>query len=264
MYNGKYKIAGCVIEIRSLYDEVQALCHGYECEASGEASPELLIEITEADIENERERSAREEAYEAGNGKIDDGECVRASATQYPAAYLETLAVYRKLCEYIVSRDGFLFHGSALAFDGQGCIFTAKSGTGKSTHTALWRKVFGKRVVMINDDKPIILLGGEEAPTVCGTPWNGKHGLGSNICVPLRAICFLERGERNQIVELDGSEVFYRLLGQTFRPSSAEALKKTLILLSTLCRKIKFYKLCCNMQDEAATVSKNMIFGEKV
>lgn len=52
---------------------------------------------------------------------------------------------YRKIAEKLVQYDVMLFHGSAVAVDGIGYLFTAKSGTGKSTHTRLWREYFGDR-----------------------------------------------------------------------------------------------------------------------
>ena len=61
--------------------------------------------------------------------------------------------LYTKICKRILSDyDGFFFHSSALALDGEGYLFTALSGTGKSTHTRNWRRLFGDRVTMINDD----------------------------------------------------------------------------------------------------------------
>ena len=66
-------------------------------------------------------------------------------------------------------------------------MFTAPSGTGKSTHARLWREAFGERVVMINDDKPLLLVR-PEGVTVYGTPFRGKHGLGGDRSAPLRAI----------------------------------------------------------------------------
>ena len=54
-------------------------------------------------------------------------------------AYLETLAIYRKIAEKMPAYDTFLFHGSAISVDGKAYIFTAKSSTGKSTHARLWR-----------------------------------------------------------------------------------------------------------------------------
>lgn len=58
--------------------------------------------------------------------------------------------------EILDNYDGLFFHSSALMLDGKAYLFSAPSGTGKSTHTALWQRHFGGRVQMINDDKPII------------------------------------------------------------------------------------------------------------
>ena len=46
--------------------------------------------------------------------------------------------------------DTILFHGSVIAVDGEGYLFTAKSGTGKSTHARLWRETFGDRAVRVS------------------------------------------------------------------------------------------------------------------
>ena len=67
-------------------------------------------------------------------------------------------------------------------------LFTAKSGTGKSTHTRYWLEAFGNRAAIINDDKPFIRLD-TPAPMICGAPWSGKHGLDTNLSVPLAGIC---------------------------------------------------------------------------
>ena len=79
--------------------------------------------------------------------------------------------------------------------DGQAVLFTAKSGTGKSTHTKLWRDLFGERAVMVNDDKPLLRIL-KDGVLVCGTPWDGKHRLSTNCALPLKAICILERGKK--------------------------------------------------------------------
>ena len=67
-------------------------------------------------------------------------------------AYLENNAIHALLAEKLVDFDVLLVHGSALCMDGKAYIFMAPSGTGKSTHTRLWREVYGSRVIMINDE----------------------------------------------------------------------------------------------------------------
>ena len=184
-----------------------------------------------------------------------DLERSRADRPGYSDAYLETLAVYRKIAERMPAYDTFLFHGSAIAVDGAAYIFTAKSGTGKSTHARLWREMLGERAVMVNDDKPLIRVHPDGAATVYGTPWDGKHRLSSNIAVPVRAICILERAQENRIREISKAEALPMLLQQTYRPADPAALAKTLTLIDRL--KVKLYRLGCNMEKEAAEVSYN-------
>jgi hypothetical protein len=138
--------------------------------------------------------------------------------------------------------------------DGETYIFTAKSGTGKSTHTRLWREAFPGRCRMINDDKPMLRVE-ESGVTVFGTPWCGKHGLGCNSSAPLKAIVLLERGETNSIEPLEHSERFPLLLRQVFSAYSPEDMRSILDLEQRLIAMVPFYRLRCNMQPEAALVA---------
>ena len=162
--------------------------------------------------------------------------------------------LYRKIAEIMPGYDTFVFHGSVIAVDGVGYLFTAKSGTGKSTHTRLWREYFGERAVMVNDDKPMLKIT-DSGVIAYGTPYNGKHGLGTNISVPLKAICILTRGEENSIVRIDKSEAYPMLVQQVYRPQNSMQLMKTLDLVDTMAESVKLYKLVCNMEIEAAKIA---------
>lgn len=233
-----YRIAEHTILIRTLYEQMHREAAAFA--ASGAA--DFTVETTQADIDAERVRAARS-AQEEGR-----------APQAYPDAYIETLAVYRRIAERMPQDDTVLFHGSAIAVDGAAYIFAAKSGTGKSTHARLWRELLGDRAVMINDDKPLLHIA-ENGATVYGTPWNGKHRLGINGSAPVRAICILERGAQNRIERIDPKTAYPVLLQQTYRPASAEALQKTLTLLDRLMRVTALYRLRCNMEPEAARVS---------
>ncbi|MBQ6452321.1 MAG: hypothetical protein IJJ29_10405 [Solobacterium sp.] len=233
---GNYRIADKNIRIISGYDRIHEMSRLYRY--SGE--PDLIIEISEEDLRKERDRA--------------DG--------QYSDAYLETLAVYRKIAEVMPSWDTLLIHGSAVCADGAGYLFTAKSGTGKSTHAGLWRKLLKERVQMINDDKPLLHIG-KDAVTVYGTPWNGKHHLGGNISAPLKSICFLEQAADNHIVKLAKAEAYPLLLQQVYRPAEREMLMKTLQLLDILQERVSFYRLSCNMELSAAELSYSVMSGSK-
>ena len=175
---------------------------------------------------------------------------------------LEALALYRKIAKAFIDFNIILFHGSCIGVDGEAFLFTAKSGTGKSTHTRLWRQKFGERAVMVNDDKPLIEIK-DDSVTVYGTPWNGKHRLGNNISMPLSAICILERATENSIRRVAALTEFPKILSQTYRTADADFMKKTLTLLDKMLRLVNVYRLGCNMEAEAAEISYNGMSNKK-
>lgn len=247
MYSGTYKIAETVIRIESVYPQVHNKCACYEW-AQGE--PAVFVRTSMEDIALEQVRSDREAQREG------------IPAVQYSAPYLEELAVYRKMAQQLLAHhDTLLFHGSCLAVDDRAVLFTAVSGTGKSTHTRLWRNMLGQRCVMVNDDKPLLRIR-EDGVLACGTPWNGKHDLGTNCQVPLKAICVLERGTNNEIVQLTPKEALPMLIQQSFQSDNGTDLRKKLQLLELLTRNVEFYRLRCNMDPEAAEVSYGAMLGE--
>lgn len=193
------------------------------------------------DIEGERRRLL---------SKKNPGEALEASS---PEA-LERLHLCRRIAEILPKYDRVLFHGSSLAVDGRGVLFTAKSGTGKSTHTRFWRQEFGSRVKMVNDDKPFLHIGGNGV-TVYGTPWRGKHALGENTRAPLEAIYFVNRGEENRVQTISPRELYPLLLQQTYTPDDPAAMAKTLALVERLSRSVKLLKLYCNLDPQAARVA---------
>ena len=242
---GIYKFAEKTIEVESLYKGVHEYCADYRCEYR----PDLSVKITPEDIEYERKRSAQTDIAEG------------RSVVEYPDDYLEELAVYRKICEEMPFYDTFLFHGSVIAVNGEAYLFTAKSGTGKSTHTRLWRKLLGDKAVMVNDDKPLLKVG--ERVVAYGTPYNGKHGLGQNIAVPLKAICLLERAKENSITKITKAQAYDMLLQQAYRPMTGAALKKTLELIDKTAEKTALYRLGCNMDISAAETAYYAMSGEE-
>ena len=125
---------------------------------------------------------------------------------------------------------------------------------------ALWREYLGDKAVMVNDDKPILKIT-DSGVTAYGTPYNGKHRLGCNMSVPLKAICILTRGEKNSIVCIDKAEAYAMLLQQVYRPQNPLQMAKTLKLVDRLAANTELYKLACNMDIEAAEVAYNAMKG---
>ena len=172
-----------------------------------------------------------------------------------PIESCESLCIYRSIGEQLPHFDRFVFHGAAIEYDGNAYLFTAPSGTGKTTHINLWRKYLGDKVDVINGDKPIIRVG--EASTVYGTPWAGKEGYQRNTSAPLKAICILKQGKTNNIVRLPKSVAVNHLMRQVYLPHDSVALSKTLALLGTMIESTPVYMLECDISQAAFKTSYN-------
>ena len=245
MYSSTYLLADVPIRIDSLYDEVQRMCADYRTDLA----PQVHVATTADDI--------------AAEGRMSDEERVLEGLPpyQFSDAYLETLAVYRQIATALLRMGVLLMHGSVIAVDGEAYMFTALSGTGKSTHVRLWRRLFGERAVMVNDDKPLVRISnceGAEAsvrPIVYGTPWDGKHHLSNNISVPLKAIVVLNRGTVNEIHPISVQEAFPTLLQQSYRSPEPDVTIRAMQLIGLLSQHVGLYSLHCNMEPEAASVA---------
>lgn len=172
-------------------------------------------------------------------------------------------------CEYLYTGSafysgllyfgGFMLHSSAVIMDGKAYLFTADSGTGKSTHTSLWQKAFGKeKAQILNDDKPAIRIGADGI-FACGTPWSGKTDLNINKIVPLGAIGFLERSEENWIERKTGGEVLAKLLKQTVRPPEEKEMDALLKYVDIVLKEVPVYSLGVNMTTDAAKMAYDVM-----
>ena len=107
---------------------------------------------------------------------------------------------------------------------------------------------------MVNDDKPFLKLT-EDGVLAYGSPWTGKHGLGSNVCYPLKGICVLERGTENRIWYVDSVEVIGMLQHQTFQAEDELLEEKTLELVRNLADRVALWRMRCNRDRDAAVTA---------
>jgi len=175
-------------------------------------------------------------------------------------------------CEYLATGssfycqllgfDGMLIHASAVVMDGYAYLFSAPCGTGKSTHTTMWREAFGyDRVLVLNDDKPALRLENGRWYAY-GTPWSGKTAQNLNMKVPVGGVCVLARGTTNEIAPFSGAAAVFALLEQTTRPLIPGAREKVLELLDSLLESVPVWKLYCTPDKSAAYVSQKAMSEE--
>ena len=234
----RIKIAGKTAAVRSLFDSTRDYCRAYLTEEQEDFS----LAVSREDLAFEQEE-LRQEAIEEG---------IRIRVFTDP--FLDRAAIQRKVAENLLSDGVLLFHGSAVALDGEGYLFTADCGTGKSTHTRFWRQVFGDRAVMINDDKPFLKLT-QTGVLVCGAPWSGKHGLDSNITVPLKGICILRRGSEDRIRPVSPEAAMPMLRKQACPPRDPEDMALWHSLVDKLSISVPLWEMECTKNENAALVS---------
>ena len=228
-----YKIAGMNIAVEPRYEYTAEYMKDYLTDS---AQSELTIKVSDELMAHESRLHLQIHGYEP------------------PEWMCEVVAVLRVICDYIINHGGFFLHCSCLSIDGQAIVFTAPSGTGKSTHAALWRRHFGDRVEMINDDKPLVR---EEDGrfVIYGTPWNGKHHIGNNISAPIAAVFFLEQAKENSAEPLSAFNSLGLLMQQTILPTKREDMAVLLDMLGRFIENTPMFKLRCDISDEAVMTS---------
>ena len=227
------KIAGHTALVQSRFDSTRDYCKAYLTEEA----PEFTITVTAEDLAFEQAELLAEAKAEGMKPR------------KFTDPFLDRAAIQRGFADWLFHRDILLCHGSTVAVDGKAYLFTARCGTGKSTHTRLWREVFGDRAVMVNDDKPFLILT-DDGVLACGAPWSGKHGLDTNITVPLAGICILERGPENIIRPAAMEEALPRLLHETHCPAGEEARFQALV--TRLAARTNLWHMECTKDPQAA------------
>lgn len=237
------RLADATVAVRAMHGQVRELCADYLVDPEAAGAPDLTVETSQGDIDRER-RSATEDGYSD--------------------AYLETLAVYRKISTWAPLHRRLLIHGAVIEYGGTAYMFCAASGTGKSTHIGLWRRYLGDAVQVVNGDKPLVLIGADGPAIAYGTPWCGKEALQRNVSAPLGGICFLERAAApggNSIRRLKPAEAIERAFRQVYVPSATEPASHALELVDALLTRTPLYLLTVDMSEDAVRTSFEGVTG---
>lgn len=153
-------------------------------------------------------------------------------------------------------------HSSVIVKNGGAALFLGESGTGKSTHTRLWREnIEGAR--LLNDDSPIIRMV-DGVPTVFGSPWSGKTPCFKNLDFPIRGFVRLSQAPHNRMHRLPVLNAIGALL-PSCPPAFAydDTLQDNICdMLSQMIDKVPVYHLECLPDADAAQLSYKTLFGE--
>ena len=159
---------------------------------------------------------------------------------------------------FMLNHNGFVLHSSCIDFSGNGLAFSAPSGTGKSTHTGLWKTHYGDSVTVINDDSPAVrIIDGK--PYVSGIPWSGTTGINTNKTSPLNAIVMLSQAKENTINDVDPIQSLFLVLEEISRPAFEVFSEKLMQTLDTVMSQVPVLHLGCNISKEAVDTVKNRL-----
>lgn len=226
-------VGGFVFKVHPMYDRVKTFCRDYILSDLPERAFDEEIYISDRDIETEIQHA-----------DFDVSEILRTARDDL-YGYYERIALFRKTAELLPIYGATVFHGVLLEMNGEGYLFTAKSGTGKTTHAHNWLKAF-PNVRVVNGDKPILRIENDRLMGY-GTPWCGKEHEQINEKIPIRAVIWLKRGQINEIEEISQGQMLPTWMAQTYKPTDETAALNMLDLVMSMMDKVKHYCLYCNM-----------------
>lgn len=151
-----------------------------------------------------------------------------------------------------------VFHSSAIGVLNQGVCFSAPSGTGKSTHTGLWKTYYGSETEIINDDTPCLYVKNGQA-YLCGTPWSGKTELNINKEIPLCGLVRLTRSKGNYIEKITGLNALKYFFAEAKIPELPEVFDSGLDTAGKILERVPMYLLGCNISKDAVDLVKKTL-----
>lgn len=226
----KLKVADLIVEFEPRYDVMKSRVKQYIYE--GEKEPDIIINLSEQFFLDRQKENPL-----------------------LPFAEVEGIFTGAYFYNELVKFGGVMLHASCVQYENFAYLFSADSGTGKSTHTHLWLKKFPEAEIL-NDDKPAIrYIDGKFY--AFGTPWSGKNDESINTKTEIAGITFLSRGENNEIERIAGNTATIDFLNQTVRPTNKNYMLQFMDILDKVLTEVPIYRLKCNMSLEAVETSYN-------
>lgn len=150
-------------------------------------------------------------------------------------------------------------HGSVIEKEGKALVFLGKSGTGKSTHTRLWKE-FVPGCSLLNDDEPIVRLMDDGKVRVYGAPWSGSTPCYRNVSADVSAFVHLHQHSENSLTRLNGVKAFVPLFqsAATLR-SDRENRALVISMVNDILEKVPVYRLDNRPDREAVSLTETLM-----
>lgn len=219
---------------------------------AGTKTPDFVITVW---YSGEKMQNGFSNANRSGSSvRIEFAESYRGKISAKNA--LEESGIFRMLAEH----GGVVLHSSYIITQrGEALLFSAPSGTGKSTQAELWRSYAGAKV--INGDRALVKA--ENGVTANGILFSGTSGIRKNVTAPLRALVLLRQSEKNEIRSVSGKEAFMRLLPQcSYYPNEEENLRLVTGILAEIISAVPVYDFGCVPDESAVSALSEVLYGK--
>lgn len=161
----------------------------------------------------------------------------------------------------LLRHGGILLHASVVSYQGQGILFSAASGVGKSTQADLWKRYM--QADIINGDRAAVRKK-EGAFWAFGSPMAGSSGIYKNTGVRIKALIILAQADKNIIRRMGEREAFAHLYRETLvNVWDREFVEKTVDLIREMVETVPVYRLSCRPDKEAVELLKQVCFAEE-
>jgi len=152
----------------------------------------------------------------------------------------------------MAAKDALILHCAYISCRNQAILFSAPSGTGKTTQALLWEKYRGSQT--INGDRALLRIKDgkwhAEGWPVCGSSEICHHA-----CLPLGAVVLLSQGEQDRLSDIKNSETFKRLYSQiTINSWQSSAVQHTINLLEHLVKTVPVLQFQCTISSHAVDI----------
>lgn len=181
------------------------------------------------------------------------------------AFYVEYILSCSYACDFLMQHNCFVLHGASYLWHNRAYIFSAPSGTGKTTQLRLWKELSGEEVTVLNGDKPILEVCDTGKILVHPSPWKGKEGLGrDDITAPLGGIILLAQDKDNTIAKVSKSEAVKRLFGRIYSTFNTEKeVQQAIDLLNMVLESTNVWLLRNKGDMESAQLTRQILLKEE-
>lgn len=181
----------------------------------------------------------------------------KESYIEYSRNLLEIINIEQILNNF----SAFILHSSFIEWKDKGILFSAPSGTGKSTQADLWDKY--EDVEIINGDKAgIRKMNGKWR--AYGLPFAGTSGIYKNKKAEISHIIVLRQGKENKLTKLSPREAFIKLYSETIVHTWDKEFQENIInMITDIVQNVQIYQYECLPDKSAVDFLKEQIIKDR-